>query len=306
MQGFSGEHFTIEHEDLQATVSSVGATLRALTRDSVPILWAQPLDGLLVGSSGQVLAPWPNRLAKGSYAFNGVTGKAALDEPERGNAMHGLVRWLEWTLDYHEKARLQLSCALAPQPAYPFLLALSIAYELRPDGLHVRVHAESPSDRGAPFGIGFHPYVLAPAQGLGGCRLAVPATRHLRLDENGIPTGETALEGALSALATNEGIELEHQVLDDCFTGLVRDEEGTASVRFFSSGSPFAEVALHLDRSFGYVMCYTGDTLAPSNRRRAVAIEPMTCPPNALASRTDVVALDPTNNFDAEFSISVR
>ncbi|HVD28487.1 MAG TPA: hypothetical protein VNC79_08315 [Mycobacteriales bacterium] len=39
---------------------------------------------------------------------------------------------------------------------------------------------------------------------------------------------------------------------------------------------------------------YTGDTLTETDRRRrGVAVEPMSCPPDALRSGRDVVALEP-------------
>jgi len=40
----------------------------------------------------------PNRLDGGTYQFEGREGQAALDEPERKNAIHGLVRWLPWQI----------------------------------------------------------------------------------------------------------------------------------------------------------------------------------------------------------------
>lgn len=305
MQGFSGEHFKIAYQDLSATITSVGATLREFARDSVPVLWGQDVNAMPTGGSGQVLAPWPNRLANGTYMFRGLQGKAALDEPDRANAIHGLVRWLEWKLEDLEAARVKLSCTLAPQPAYPFLLSLALTYELGPAGLSVRVLATSAGAAGAPFGIGFHPYFLASHDGLVGSRLVVPATRHLTLDGQGIPIGEVPLEGALGALTTSEGLKLDDQILDDCFTGLQRDAAGVATIRFVPGGAQGAEVTLRLDRHFGYVMCFTGDTLAEGVRRRAVAIEPMTCPPNALSSGVDLVALDQSTTFDAGFSISL-
>jgi aldose 1-epimerase len=305
MAALSGKHYKIEYEDLRATVSSVGATLREFSRAASPILWSQDLDALPRGSSGQVLAPWPNRLAAGTYVFKGIPGKAALDEPDKGNAIHGLVRWLEWKLDYQERDRVKLSCTLAPQPAYPFLLSLALSYELGPNGLTVYAQAESPPGVGAPFGIGFHPYFLAAAQGLSGSRLMVPATRHLTLDARGIPTGDVAVDGALAELSTSDGIALDDQVLDDCFTGLVRDEDGVATVRFWPGGGPITEITLRLDQHFGHVMCYTGDTLGESDRRRAVAIEPMTCAPDAFSSGVDVVALGQAKTFEGSFSVSV-
>ena len=42
--------------------------------------------------------PWPNRIEDGSYEFGGRRHQLALNEPERGNAIHGLVRWAAWTV----------------------------------------------------------------------------------------------------------------------------------------------------------------------------------------------------------------
>lgn len=304
MRGLSGDHYQIEFEDLVATVSCVGATLREFTRSSVPILWSQPLDGMPLAGSGQVLAPWPNRLEDGSYVFDGRTAQAALDEPARSNAIHGLVRWLTWKLEYLERSRIKLSCALAPQPGYPFLLNLAILYELGPKGLTVRTQAEAGRGTTAPFGLGFHPYFLAASQGLAGARLAVPASRQLTVDSRGLPVGEHELDPTLASLASTSGVELDELTLDDCFTGLIRDSNGIATLRFFPGGGAISEVTLRLDRRFEYVMCFTGDPLAASDRRRAVAIEPMTCPPNAFSTGTSVTTLHDLSTFDAAFSIS--
>jgi aldose 1-epimerase len=47
-----------------------------------------------------------------------------------------------------------------------------------------------------------------------------------------------------------------------------------------------------LGEGVSYVQVFTGDTLADEDRRRrGVAVEPMSCPPDALRSGTSVVAL---------------
>jgi aldose 1-epimerase len=38
---------------------------------------------------------------------------------------------------------------------------------------------------------------------------------------------------------------------------------------------------------------FSGDTLAPERRRQGLAIEPMTCPPNAFRSGRDLIVLRP-------------
>jgi len=44
---------------------------------------------------------------------------------------------------------------------------------------------------------------------------------------------------------------------------------------------------------YRWLQVFTGDTLGSAHRRRAVAIEPMTCPPNAFVTGTDLLTLDP-------------
>jgi aldose 1-epimerase len=57
---------------------------------------------------------------------------------------------------------------------------------------------------------------------------------------------------------------------------------------------------------FHHFMVYTGDTLLPTDRRRrGIAIEPMTCPPNALATGTDVIVLDPGGAWTGRWGIGI-
>ena len=51
-------------------------------------------------------------------------------------------------------------------------------------------------------------------------------------------------------------------------------------------------------------MCYTGDTLGElETRRRSIAIEPMTCPPNALRTGTGVIELEEGERWSRTWGI---
>ena len=50
-------------------------------------------------------------------------------------------------------------------------------------------------------------------------------------------------------------------------------------------------------------MLFTGDAL-PDVSRRSVAVEPMTCPPNAFRSGEGLVVLEPGQSFSAEWGLS--
>ena len=74
-------------------------------------------------------------------------------------------------------------------------------------------------------------------------------------------------------------------VLDTAFTDLQRDPDGMARVELDDTAGGRG-VTLWMDEHFGYVMVFTGDTLEPVSRRRtSIAVEPMSCPPDALSFR---------------------
>ena len=75
-------------------VTEVGGGLPACCATTAPT-WSAPTPRTEVRPrfSGVLLAPWPNRVADGAYEFDGESHQLPLTEPERGNALHGLVTW---------------------------------------------------------------------------------------------------------------------------------------------------------------------------------------------------------------------
>ena len=61
---------------------------------------------------------------------------------------------------------------------------------------------------------------------------------------------------------------------------------------------------LWADPAFRWLQVFTGDGLGPEQARRALAVEPMTCPANALASGTDLLVLEPGESFHASWGIA--
>ncbi|HEY6379895.1 MAG TPA: aldose epimerase, partial [Candidatus Dormibacteraeota bacterium] len=155
----SGVQYELRSGAHRAVVTEVGATLRAYTVDGVDVIDGFDLAEVSPGGRGQVLAPWPNRVGDGRYTFGGRAGQAALNEPARRNAIHGLVRWLPWQPVSQAANSVLLRCVLQPQPAYPWRLDLSLEYSVAEDGLTVSAEATNLTDSTAPFGIGFHPYL---------------------------------------------------------------------------------------------------------------------------------------------------
>jgi aldose 1-epimerase len=135
-------------------------------------------------------------------------------------------------------------------------------------------------------------------------RLTLPGRRCLVTDDRGLPTGDTIVAG--SELDFTSGRRLGSTRLDTAFTDLVRDDRGITRVELDDTETGRG-LTVWMDRSFGYVMAYTADTVEPAARRRqALAVEPMTCPPDALRSGTDLVRLEPGASWRASWGINPR
>ncbi len=303
----SGAQFEIAHGSQRAVVTEIGATLRAYTVGGCDVVNGFGEDEMCRNAAGQVLAPWPNRLAGGVYSFNGRTGRASLDEPEHGNAIHGLVRWERWSLVSRAQNYCTLSYRLAPCPAYAWWLDLVIEYRLGRRGLEVRLQAATPGREPAPFGIGFHPYFGAGGSTVDTCRLRVPADRVLTVDERQLPVGEALLSGG--ELDLRDGTLIGARRIDATyfgFGGAVGRSDGS-----FDAASLVVEggrcVVVWMDPCFKYLQVFTADGDAFGNvAREAVAIEPMTCPPDGFNTKRDLITLEPGSVWKGRFGITPR
>jgi aldose 1-epimerase len=296
----SGAQHEIRFGSQRAIVCEVGGTLRSYQDRGVDLLDGFGADESSPDGRGQVLAPWPNRLDSGRYTFEGREGRAALDEPALGNAIHGLVRWLPWVSSSDQEHHVTMSCDLFPQPGYPWHLQLRVGYSLGPAGLTVETTASNASDTAAPFGIGFHPYFCVGTLQVDDAWLTIPSRRALVSNDRGVPVGDVAVEGSTVDFTARRSIG--SMVLDTCFTELQRDDDGFATATL---KGPVGTLDVWLGPGFGYLMAFTGDTLRKTKRRRSIALEPMTCPPNALRSGTDVIRLEPDASWSGTWGVKV-
>jgi aldose 1-epimerase len=296
----SGEQFTICWEDQEATIVGVGGGLREYEANGSRVLDGYPLGQMCPGARGQPLIPWPNRLRDGRYSFDGEH-QLPLTEPDKQNSIHGLVRWSVWSPRLFEAHRLTMGYVLYPQPGYPFLLDLEIAYELSDEGLSVQLTAKNDGERAAPLGAGQHPYLLPPCDRLEDAVLQLPAGCWLTTDGRQIPTGTESVEGTPYDFRAGRAIGATR--LDTAYTDLVREADGRCSLLLVGGEHT---VRLWLDEQFKYVMAFTGDSLPdPTARRRSLGVEPMSCPPNAFQTREDVVKLEPGGVWRAAWGIEV-
>jgi len=299
----TGEQLMIAHVDQRAVVTEVGATLREYQRAGVPVVDGFCEEEMSTGARGQLCFPWPNRLGAGSWSFSGREARAPLDEPELGNAIHGLVRYRPFHVDSVAQNRVQLSLRVHPEPGFPFLALVDVAFHLGAEGLTCTTTVTNADSVPVPFGLGFHPYLAVPARGVDRAILSVPACGTVVTDDRRLPTGATrrVAEGPLD---WRQPRPIGDAVLDATFCDLVRDDSGWATARLAEEGT--GTVELSVDRTFPYFQVCTGDTLDASLRRRSVSVEPMTCPPDALRSGRDLIVLEPAQRWTGSWRVRRR
>src|SRR5438067_550672 len=116
----SGRQFEITLGDQRAIVVEVGGGIRLYEIAGHAVLDGYPEEEMVSGGRGAILAPWPNRLSDGAYQFDGARYQLGHTEPDRHNAIHGLVRWANWACAEQADSSLQMALMLHPQPGYPF------------------------------------------------------------------------------------------------------------------------------------------------------------------------------------------
>ncbi|MFJ3922219.1 aldose 1-epimerase family protein [Streptomyces sp. NPDC090022] len=287
----SGQQTILRHHDHVAVVVELGAALRSYAVGDRQLVAGFGAGDRITAGRGQILLPWPNRIGGGRYRWHGEDQQLPLTEPEHGNAIHGLLRWTSWQVVDADARRAALEATLWPQPGYPFHLRARAEYALGDAGLEVAVTAWNRGDGVAPYGVGQHPYLTVGTGTVDEALLTVPARTWLRTDGAGLPVGEEEpVSGTPYDFRTARAIG--GTALDTPFGSLDRDARGRAVVRLAHPSGAYG-TDLWLGEGADHLQIYTGDTLPAPQRRRAVAVEPMSCPPDAFTSGTAVVALAP-------------
>ena len=301
----TGHQYHIGAGPYRATVTELGAGLRELLYDDQPLIAGYQPGELPPGGAGQLLTPWPNRIDGGRYTFGGVEHQLALTEPDRGNAIHGLTRWTAWTLVRHDAGAVLLRSAPHGQQGYPFCLEIDAEYRLDPvDGMHVAITVRNRGAYAAPYGTGSHPYLTAGTSVVDRCELTLPAASWLPTDDRGIPSGPPGpVEGTAYDFRKTRTIGSTR--LDHALTDLDRDGDGRAWVHLVASSGAEPGVRLWADEGYRWLQVFTGDPLGPDLRRRALAVEPMTCPPNAFVTGDDLLILAPGETVTHTWGIDV-
>jgi aldose 1-epimerase len=296
----TGEQYEIVSGGHRAVITELGATLRGYSVDGVDVVRGFAEGDMVKGGRGQNLIPWPNRIRDGKYTFAGQPHQLALTEPPRGNATHGLVRYVPWLLDDQAPDAVTNRVRVYPQPGWPGWLDASITHRVGLDGLTVTVEVTNIGDREVPFGYGAHPYLTVGESVVDEVNLTVPAGSYLEVDERLLPVRVSPVAGTDYDLRT--GRTLGPLSLDTAMTDLARDEDGCWHV-VLSLGDRSCE--LWGDATMKWAQVFTGGPY----RDWSIAVEPMTCGPDAFndgPTHDDLIVLRPGESFTGRWGVRER
>ncbi|UWX97914.1 aldose 1-epimerase family protein [Arthrobacter zhaoxinii] len=297
----TGTQYEITRGSARAVIGSLGGALRRYTVDGVDLFQTYPDSAIPPSANGVLLAPWPNRVADGRWTLDGRTQQLDITEPSRGHASHGLLRNTGYTVREQVPGAVELEAGIFPQHGYPFHLLHRVRYSLDDDGgLHVRQSLTNQGGAEAPVALGAHPFLRlgdVPTEDL---VLTVAASTVLTVDDRLIPTGRQEPAGTADLRA---GARVGGLLLDSAYTDLALDDTGPdgAAHRYVLAAPDGRTVSLWAGPECRYVHVFVTDTFP--GQPRAVALEPMTAPANALNSGEGLVWLAPGRTFSARWGI---
>ncbi len=306
----SGTQHALRAGDYEAVIASVGASLRSLTFAGRDLVVPFDADEVRPSYRGATLAPWPNRIVDGLYAFGGTERQVALTEPARHHALHGLAAWLDYEAVDKGPSHVTLEAAVEPQTGYPWRVVIRTTFSLDAEGLTQTVTATNESPDAAPWGTGPHPYLVAGAGHVDDWTLELPADEVLAVTPDRLsPIGLRPVDADdperfdFRAARAIRAVEIDH-----AYTALQRDEAGLARVRVTDAAGSGVEMTW--DAACPWVQIHTSDKgVGKPGHRTGLAVEPMTCAPDAFnADRYDydagLIVLEPEASASASWRIS--
>jgi aldose 1-epimerase len=213
-----------------------------------------------------------------------------------------LLEFTDYQVIAQQDDMVELAACIAPQHGWPFAMDTAVRYRLVPDGITVTHTVQNRSDRRAPWAVGTHPFLRVGPAPVEDLTLELAAHTFFPVDERLNPTGPAVEVAGVTDLRLPRRVgDLR---LDTAF-GDVRHREGGESAWLVAPDG--SSTALWQDASWAYLQVFTTPSFPrPERPGTAVAVEPMTAPPDALNSGEGLVWLDPDERWEGSWGLTYR
>ena len=285
----------ISSNEVSAVISTEGAALIGLSVSKLDLIEPNTRDGLY---AGKILAPWPNRIKDGKYSFNKKDYQLPVNEVSKNNSLHGLVANCQWEVILQDQSKVILQHLLNQPDIYPGKLQLQVSYEIIEQGVEISVLSENVGDISAPYGVSIHTYLVAGESVKNNeLTLQIPADQFLEVDaERLLPIKLQPVTGSNFDFISLKKIS--NLFIDHAFKYA---SDYPRSILLLNADGQGAEVIF--DDQSNWIQIHTADRDLQADSRMAVAIEPMTCPPDAFNSGIDLIVLEPGKKHEYKLKI---
>jgi aldose 1-epimerase len=285
----------ISSNEVSAVISTEGAALIGLSVNNFNLIEPNTRDGLY---AGKILAPWPNRIKDGKYAFNKKDYQLPINEVSKNNSLHGLVANCQWEAIFQDQSKVTLQYLLNQPDIYPGKLQLQVSYEIIEQGVEISVLSENVGEIAAPYGVSIHTYLVAGALVKNNeLLLQLPADQFLEVD------AERLLPIKLAPVTGTNFDFISLKKISDLFIdhAFKYSSDYPRSILLLNAEGQGAEVIF--DDQSNWIQIHTADRDLQGDSRMAVAIEPMTCPPDTFNSGIDLIVLEPGKKHEYKLKI---
>jgi aldose 1-epimerase len=252
------------------------------------------------GYKSSKLIPFPNRLRDGKYTLDGKTHQLAITRPQEGHAIHGLWHSTAYEVtkikanDQKAVVRLALNYK-GIEAGYPFSCRVALKYKLTDSGFSCTTEVTNTGKQKLPFGDGWHPYFRLDTPTIDELHLTLPPVRNLPIDARKLPTGN-----AVSYLDFFAANRIDSTNLDHAFRILLEGGKATVILENKTTDTQLTVWQNCGNKHYDYLQLYT-----PADRR-TLAIEPMTCAPDAFNNEMGLLLIAPKSTWQSKYGVSLR
>ena len=287
------------HGEAVAVITEVAASLRVLSIGGIDLTEPYAEHAVPPFGDGIVLVPWPNRVEDGLWIHEGSAQVLDITEPAMHNALHGLLRDRPYSVVERTPNTVTLAATVHPTRGYSFMLDTTVRYELVDDGIRVTHGVVNVGEKSAPYAVGTHPFLRLGNVPTYELTLAVAAGTRFETDARLNPIRESSVDG--TGYDLRAGRLVADLDLDDAFGG-VTSVDGVSHHRLTAPDGRFVE--LWQESDFAYVQVFTTRIFPKDGGLgTAIAVEPMTAPPNAFNSGQGLRWLEPGESWSGSWGI---
>ena len=241
-----------------------------------------------------LLFPFPNRLDRGRYTWQGQEYQFPINNAATENAIHGFVRDEAFEVDFIflAKDHASILCSYTyggGREYYPFPFCLEVEFMIHDDGTFtLEAAVENLHDQPIPIGFGWHPYFQL-TEGADAHLMQLPTCEKVYINERMIPTGQRT---AFPDFQRKK--KMGDTFLDNCFAAA---KPGSYKMTLQHGDTTLQVCANSQDCPFFQVF-------TPPHRE-SIALEPMTCNVDAFHNGDGLVTVFPGQTWKVDFTVGL-